>query len=326
LKLITSERAHKPTAEYQERLCKHYGFPWKDVEYKKKKGNRERNEILNQVLSADIVFIIQRDPCKITFYRMADKTTVDIQHPSMLLTQMDNQPKFGNAVRSKNPYLVVAKFLNSPSESCLRHTLQKKMTAIENLEHRFLSSTGFINNNFKQCRSLEQLKRKHQLSLLHDTDDGGLNSIPEIILAIVSLVYECNITLYNIVKKRTYHYSIVDTRSIEYILKGCNFIPRTESCILLLDENSNYILKNSSSKQRLRLVQPENLFSVTPFGGRSQIVRKIGALPNLRQAGIRGRQNFHKAISNLLKEVRVRRILPHFLLDQKSGTNSTYSP
>lgn len=292
LDLITSTRKKRGIAEYQKLLCERFGFPSSSTPPVATSNDARKNEILNEALFADHAIPILVGASKNTFYRTADNTNIEITNFDKFFYRADVQVNYLIRASSSDIYDVIAMSLNERLDvQTLQKTQQKWLANFDCLENIFLSSSGTINEDFKGCRSLEDLKSKH-----------ASRYPPEVIFAETGYVQKKNIAFYNIQTNTTNFFICVDSRSIKYQIEGVDYVPLSKETLLFsLNKEGIYAWKILSDPQAIPNHQA-GMFSVKPIA-QGLKTRKLRNLKELPHRSIKKKQSFNKAISMLLKNL-----------------------
>lgn len=287
--------ANRKNDDYVKEICRKFHFPCAGVEFElevikkslKKKSScvMDMNNILNNVMKSDFVTLQpSKDSTRKRFHRNADNSTITITNCDKVAQR--NQPQLIPLQTSNTGYEVLARCVNlsqSPHENTLRRFMHEKITSINNLQYKFLTSHGLSNEAFKGADSLVELETLKAFQLLMTgeitTIPKSMAFIPEIILPMASVVYEMDIIFYNKQENMTYIHVYYQSRSITYKLGGLDVTPLIKCLILSFELNGEYsrnklAIYSSAMTNRVRVRYHEisnhthQLFDPGIFGGR----------------------------------------------------------
>lgn len=306
--LCMSGCGNRAAAHYQEQLCRKYKFPGSNEgTYNTCSHDNTRNNILNQVLSEDIVVPLSWNRTRTIFHRIADNTKISIARKEILLSSI--QPAFSTIfitkVSTSNLYDVLAKSLNT-HESSIRYILHNRLTKITDLQNCFLTDCGVTHDLFKGIINLHDLESKHGFLLSFSGNISqvarSFKFIPVIIMAMVCLVYQRRVTFYDRIEDKTYLFVYSESRSIIYEHQNTNVYSKHASLILTLGTNNTYEWNECKHRQDLQasIIPPNDLFVVGPLGGRTKVSQALNTVKNRRP---QKQQNFYTALSKLLAEL-----------------------
>lgn len=303
---------NQPIISYQRMLSKHYQFPISDIGCTPT-GNlverMERNAMINLALTQDLSVLVFHDHQKALFHRISENTNVEVILQSRVL-RMCNEFEYSTTFQHHNLYCMMANILTSKSEACLREILFDRMTRSKRrLQDIFLTNEGNTSKSFKKIDTLKDLEQAHQFGL-RKVQDTILNLVmstryePEIVLSLVSYVYQKNIVFYNSMTEITRVFMYWKSRSIKYETRGCNWLPTIKSVIVRLDDDKVFkrqeIIESVSTLPMINKEASE-LFSTAPIGGRLSSEIRLNLLSNRRRTS--SGLHFFSALSKLLNQL-----------------------
>lgn len=305
-------RGNQPIICFHRMLCKHYQFPNPDVMYSVSGSaaeRRDKNVLINLAFAADLSVLVSQDSRSAHFHRISENTNVEVVDQSRLL-RVNTDVECHTRFQHHNLYCLMTHILNSKSDSCLRSILFERVTeTTKRLQDIFLSNKGTTNPFFSKTDTLKELELKHEFFLMKHQNDIVKLALsnryePEIVLSIVSYVYQKNIVFYNTPKCSTSLFLFWKSRSIMYTAGGCNCIPLVNSIVIRLDSDKQY--KWQDVKASVPVHTPINheaseLFSMSPIGGRLSSEIRLNTLCNRRRTS--SGHHFQSALSKLLIEL-----------------------
>ena len=257
---ITIKRYNRRYEHYIRALCEKYQFPCEGANYiitaatltmsTKSGQKRAMNDIINKVMKWDLVVKLH---CTTTmtnkYHRNADNNIVTITSQMAVASKV--APVLTTTVQGKDGYSVVSKCLNidpSMHANKIRESLHRSLSKMQVLQPLFLMSDGRYNTNFEGYDSLCQLQESKGFQVLMtgtiSTIVPSMTFCPEIILPMVSLVYEVAIMFYNIPEKKSYLHIYHQSRSITYFFNGLDITPSVQCLILSLESNGDYLRRH----------------------------------------------------------------------------------
>lgn len=299
------------TLYYQELLCHKYKFPyssgaqaWRD--------NISVNKILNEVLSEDIVVVLSQSDSLKTVYRVADDTTECIAQGGGVLVPMPAQTTYKCITKcsDRDLYKVLAKSLNTDWQT-LRKMLHNKFNDRIDFPNTFLAETGHTYHLFWDVKKLVDLEDKHQFSVLYLENFRelirSLTFIPGVIIAMVSFLWERNITFYDRIENKMLFFTRSGGRLLTHHRESHGFTSKTASITVIRETNQVYQWSELESRQMI--VSPPDTDMVHtvarqhrtgPLGGRTTTGRNLQVLRGLQTTR---KQSFYTALSKLLQEI-----------------------
>ena len=311
--LTASSTGKKQNSDHYIRLlCKKYKFPpFCSVE--NLEAARERNRLINEVLDEDIVVCLPSDniATTVTFHRIFENRRVSILLENQVYSTRTNSFSREAIFCNRDIFCVIAKYLNT-SPHTLRKMLDSRLSLSEDLDKYFLDKSGFINPLFKGKKTLRQLEACHAFTLVSSQDSlteflKFYQSVPEVIIPMVCLVYREHAAFYD-VKKETTHFMIhQDSCIVVYSVQACNCKPLfTPSLVVTRDMQGFFELNKCTpspdTAQYDLNIHTSAIFTLDPIGGRSDKVNRLSDIPGC-SIKTRRRQPFYTAAGQLLKSL-----------------------
>lgn len=229
--------------QFMRALCLLYCFPCPGIEFKRDPSvfNAEHaatmNKELNDILALDTVSEIHhlsRSHGR-TYHRNTESSNILILYPDRLIKDIDPPPIFemvGNA--EGLAYMTITNYLKititkASDIKFFRDELKKNLLQRPGIRNCFLNETGETHAMFKDIDTVEQFEDRHNYPL------SGQNSVqrrmnPNLILPIISLLYDMDILFYDHSQKRTTLYvSHSKDRVIIYEKEGINIVPQIKA-------------------------------------------------------------------------------------------------
>ena len=300
---ICAGMGNKPVHEYQKLLCRYYGFPSSDVEYKKVSSDRARkmNSCLNEAVVQDIVILMATSQNTNTYHRVFDNDKIVIPRANQVIFQQPDTTNDTNArLISPDLYKVIAACLQTPRGRSVRELIYAKIKSERNLHKIFLTSAGTTNEYFVDTETIEDLEAKHQFMLrsstrLHEIPKS-CNYVPEVVIAIASYTYQTSIAFNNATTNKAYLFLYMDdiNKSIKY--EGSGIANYTKSTISIsLNINRKFQQNRLDHTVRASLTQGDRLGLCSPLGASIISSTTLGFIPNRKTA--RKDQSCYKALT-----------------------------
>ena len=236
-------------------LSTHYLFPCSGVAYNTTNLQSDcsyferANLFLNEILNSDVV-ITMPGPSPIsheTFHRPREKKTISILRKEYLATT--DGPNFPSEVNNdtKYGYESLAPYLNHNSSVLLRQTILNYMEDNVCFDHSFLLDNGSKNPAFEKMTNLGEIERKHNIFIewpiccSPDNIEKYKSFAPDVIYPLISLIYEIDITFYDLHQQNTKMYIFIPSKkSILYTFESTNFSPTIDTTIAIHHGNCQY--------------------------------------------------------------------------------------
>ena len=300
---------NQPIISYQKMLCKQYQFPIQGVGYTPPGYRAERkfkNDLINAAFNLDISVLLVQDTQKASFHRLSDNSNVELISLDRILRPCNEFTSI-TIMEHHNLYRMMSTILHSRSESRLRQILFDMITrSKKRLQDIFLTCKAITSQFFDKIDTLNELESAYMFSLrkVQDTIPNFIMSArcePEIILSLISYVYQKNIVYHDELKKSTSVYMYWKSRCIKYSTRGCNWLPVVKSIIVRQDQHKMFKYQEvteSVLQQTMINREASELFSLAPIGGRLSSEIRLNLLPNRKRttAG----QHMYSALSKLL--------------------------
>jgi hypothetical protein len=303
---------NQPIISYQKMLCKQYQFPIQGVGYTPTGYSAERklkNDLINAAFNLDISVLLVQDTQKASFHRLSDNSNVELISLDRILRPCNEFTSI-TIMEHHNLYRMMSTILHSRSESRLRQILFDMITrSKKRLQDIFLTCKAITSQFFDKIDTLNELESAYMFSLrkVQDTIPNFIMSArcePEIILSLISYVYQKNIVYHDELKKSTSVYMYWKSRCIKYSTRGCNWLPVVKSIIVRQDQHKMFKYQEvteSVLQQTMINREASELFSLAPIGGRLSSEIRLNLLPNRKRttAG----QHMYSALSKLLNTI-----------------------
>ena len=245
---LPNKTTNQKNVIYLQAICERYRFPCEGVTYdmSKRLNFEGMNESLNQVMGMDLVMKLPlRGNIQNMYYRNADNTSIRLVAPENV--KQDVSPTLiPMSVPKKGGYEFMSICLNTDQsfhQKKLRSMLYNALSNESDLQNLFLSSDGKVNADFCGHNTLQQLEddKKFKLLLIMQFDllMMAFNFLPDILLPIISIVYEQTIICYNKPKNETKIYVCDQHRSITYVFPSLDVKPTIKCDIIMSIETDN---------------------------------------------------------------------------------------
>ena len=275
---------------YQRMLCETYQFPWTEISSRLSRDetiNKIRNDILNQVLDADLVSTVEETPTSTTYYRSLDQSRITIKKLASVVSTCKGRnliPEF----RDENLYEVLAMSVNTHHRTCFRQYLRSRIATRVNIGKNFLTSFGSTQSHFLGKHVFGEVEKLYNFKVDHrgKLSDFPLviHYIPEIIVAVTCYIYQRNFIFYNMTKNVTLYFMYCSKNdcSIKYEIQGTEVFPHESSASISYSEDKTYQW-NGAVKFRPppKFVNfPSNLVDTHPFHGNCTKKLAMNILPH----------------------------------------------
>ena len=304
---------NQPILSYQRMLCHRYKFPISDLECIPTENyacRLEKNNLINEALSIDVAIVVSQESQKTTFHRTSENVKVEIISHNRILSK-NNTAEFTTIFQHQNLYSVLSRILHSKSESSLRQMLFDRISRSKrSLKNIFLTSAGRSSFFFQGMNTIKDLEREHQFLLVKRQDSIynlilSAHCIPEILCSLASYVYQKNIIFYDMPKNTTHVFMYWKSRSIQYIMEGCNWLPIIKSVIIRQEHQKIFKFQDptdaSTSMSPTKTREISEIFSICPIGGRISNEIRLNDLPNRHKTS--SEHHFYLSLSKLLNKI-----------------------